>query len=140
MIVHVSPKDLRREVYRGSGPGGQHRNKTETAVRWTHVPTGITGACASERSQSYNDEEALKLLLSKLKGVLAGRQAAQKDARYAAMPDAAFGSQIRTYRNVGERDVTDHRTGTVGTFDAVVRKGQIDSFIRAGMRLAASPK
>jgi peptide chain release factor 2 len=130
----IPRSDLRRETFHCGGHGGQNVNKTETGVRWVYIPTGISAEGRSERSQLQNSESAYAVLMAKLWRLVQDRIKGREQDRYAAKPNASFGNQIRTYRDVGERDVVDHRTGIVGTFDAVVRRGKIDEFIEANLK------
>lgn len=130
----IPRSDLRRETFFCGGKGGQNQNKTETGVRWIHVPTGIRAEGRSERSQKQNSDSAYALLCAKLLRLILSRREAERQDAYEAKADPSFGSQIRTYRDVGERDVTDHRTGVVGSFDSVVRRGDIDRFLAATLR------
>jgi peptide chain release factor 2 len=103
--------DLKKETFRAGGKGGQHQNKTESAVRYTHIPTGIKAESRTERCQHSNGRTALALLLAKLHRHYTQLQEAQDRRDYEAKPQAAFGSQIRTYWLCGHQRVVDHRTG-----------------------------
>lgn len=126
--------DIDREPYKASGPGGQHRNKTETAIRLRHRPTGVVAQCCSERSQSYNYEAAWKMLQAKLDRMFEDHQNEQRRLSHKGKPKASFGNQIRSYFLDGNMQrVVDHRTGaeiTVGQF----RKGDIDPLLHAYLR------
>ncbi len=135
----IDSKDLRIDVYRSAGPGGQSVNTTDSAVRITHVPTGITAACQNERSQLQNKAVAMRILQARL-AERARREQEQRieDLRGKQMA-AEFGSQIRSYVLHPYRLVKDHRTGLeVGNVDAVL-DGDIDRFIEAELRRRATP-
>lgn len=123
--------DIDREPYKASGPGGQHKNKTETAIRLRHRPTGIVAQSASERSQRTNYESAWRLLQAKLDRMVQEQAAQEKRRRHGDKPRATFGSQIRSYFLDGPMPrVIDHRTGvqiTVGEW----AKGKIDPLLCA---------
>ena len=132
--IEVLDKDLKIDTYRSSGAGGQHVNKTESAVRITHLPTGIVVACQNERSQIKNRATAMKIL----KARLYDREMQKREAELAEAEDAkqdiAWGSQIRSYVLHPYRMVKDHRTGVeVGDTDSVL-DGAIDPFIEAWLK------
>jgi peptide chain release factor 2 len=136
--VEIDPKDLRIDTYRSSSAGGQHVNVTDSAVRITHLPTGITAACQNERSQMQNRAVAMRILKARL-AERARRERQQKleDLRGDRM-DIEFGSQIRSYVLHPYRLVKDHRTNLeVGNVDAVL-DGDIDRFIEAYLRKQAT--
>lgn len=137
--VILRRSDLTRQTFRAGGPGGQHQNKTESAVRYIHNPTGIAAESRSERSQSVNDAKALELLEQKLLMLwLVKRGRSAKDA-WASKPDVSFGAQIRSYVLAGNaRRVQDHITGHEEKDPAKVLDGGIDGFIRASMRERAA--
>ena len=129
--VEIADDDLRVDTYRSSGAGGQHVNKTDSAVRLTHLPTGIVVACQNERSQHKNRAMAMKILRSRLYELELVRQREEKDKLAGAKQDIDFGSQIRSYVLQPYRMVKDHRTGVeVGNTDAVL-DGDLDKFIEA---------
>jgi peptide chain release factor 2 len=133
IILH--PKDLRRDTMRAGGPGGQHQNKTESAVRYTHVPTGISAESRSERSQHANDEYALEMLKDKiLRLFLIRRGESVKDA-WRQKPDPSFGSKMRSYVLAGSaRRVVDHGSGWKGDPRNVL-EGHIDDLLNARLRM-----
>jgi peptide chain release factor 2 len=132
--IEVDPKDLRIDTYRAGGAGGQHVNKTDSAVRITHVPTGIVAACQSERSQIQNREMAMRLLKAKLfEKEREAREQKQAELR-GENKDIAWGSQIRSYVFHPYSMVKDHRTGVeVGNVHAVM-DGELDQFIEAYLK------
>jgi peptide chain release factor 2 len=134
ITVDIAPGDLRVDTFRASGAGGQHVNKTESAVRITHLPTGIVVSCQNERSQIRNREVAMKVLKARLYDLELQKQRAKLDAVEAAKKDIAFGSQIRSYVLHPYRMVKDHRTNReVGNADGVL-DGDIDPFVDAYLR------
>ncbi len=135
ITIEVDENDLRIDTYRASGPGGQHVNKTSSAVRITHLPTGIVTQCQNEKSQHRNKEMAMKVLKSKLYDVEKGKLEQKKHEMHQNQKDIAWGSQIRSYVFNPYRLVKDHRTnideGNVGK----VMNGDIDMFINAYLRM-----
>ncbi len=128
--IEVQEKDLRVDTYRSSGAGGQHVNVTDSAVRITHLPTGLVVCCQNERSQIRNREVAMKVLKARLYDLELQKQRAKLDAVESAKKDIAFGSQIRSYVLHPYRMVKDHRTKhEVGNVDRVL-DGDIDDFIK----------
>ncbi|MCM2256464.1 MAG: peptide chain release factor 2 [Vicinamibacteria bacterium] len=131
--IDIQDKDLRVDTYRSSGAGGQHVNVTDSAVRITHLPTGIAVACQNERSQIRNREVAMKVLKSRLYDLELQKQRAKLDAVESAKKDIAFGSQIRSYVLHPYKMIKDHRTRyEVGNVDAVL-DGDLDGFIKAAL-------
>jgi len=129
--VEVNEADLRVDTYRSSGAGGQHVNKTDSAVRLTHLPSGIVVACQNERSQHKNRAMAMKILRARLYELELEKQREKMDALHSTKRDNAFGSQIRSYVLHPYRLVKDHRTGVEnGNADAVL-DGDLDRFIEA---------
>ncbi len=128
--IEVKESDLRYDTFRSSGPGGQSVNTTSSAVRITHIPTGVTAQCQNEKSQHHNKETALQILRARLYDLEMRKRDAQRQAHYADKDSIAFGSQIRTYTLHPYRLVKDHRSNTeVGDVDAVLN-GRIDIFQR----------
>ena len=129
--VEINEADLRVDTYRSSGAGGQHVNKTDSAVRLTHIPTGIVVACQNERSQHKNRAMAMKILKSRLYDLEIEKQKEKMETYHKTKKDIAWGSQIRSYVLHPYRMVKDHRTSVeVGNADAVL-DGDLDQFIQA---------
>lgn len=131
----LKPQDVTIKAFRdGGGPGGQAKNKTENCIRATHKPTGITVEAKSERSQSSNKANALKLLQAKLDKYLEDKIKEVQQSEYQAKLDPSFGSQIRTYRLCGNEQVTiDHRTGVKLPTGSVLN-GELDDFIKLNLK------
>ena len=133
--VDINPDDLKIDTYRASGAGGQHINKTSSAVRITHIPTGIVVACQTERSQIQNRETAMKMLKSKLLHLKEQEHKETIDELKGIQMDIAWGSQIRSYVFCPYTMVKDHRTNyEVGNIQAVMDgdlNGFIDSYLRS---------
>jgi len=132
--IDLREDDLVEQVYRSSGPGGQHVNKTSSAVRLTHLPTGIVVACQSERSQHQNRALALKMLRARLARIEEEKREAEQAAKYNQMPKTGFGSQIRSYFLHPEQRVKDARTGYMDTSFHNVLDGNIQGFLDAYLR------
>ncbi|HEX9417589.1 MAG TPA: peptide chain release factor 2 [Methylomirabilota bacterium] len=129
--VVVKDEDIRVDVYRSSGPGGQGVNTADSAVRITHLPTGIVVACQNERSQLRNRDTAMRVLKARLYQIYEKKQREELAELTGEKKDSAFGSQIRTYTFHPYQIIKDHRTGVeVGKVDAVM-DGEIDPFIEA---------
>ena len=132
--IQINPDDLRVDTYRASGAGGQHINKTSSAVRITHIPTNIVVACQSERSQIQNRETAMKMLKSKLLDLKEKEQKDKIEDLKGIQMDIAWGSQIRSYVFCPYTMVKDHRTNyEVGNVQAVM-DGEIDGFIESYLK------
>ncbi len=135
--VTIDPDDLRIDTYRSSGAGGQHVNKTDSAVRITHLPTGIVVQCQNERSQHANRLKAMKLLQAKLLDLQLKQKEEEISAIRGEQQDIAWGSQIRSYIFQPYCLIKDHRTGIeIGNIESVM-DGHIDSFISAYLQRQA---
>ena len=135
--IEINPADLRVDTYRASGAGGQHINKTDSAVRITHIPTNIVVACQSERSQQMNRETAMKMLKSKLLNLKEQEQKDKINELKGNQMDIAWGSQIRSYVFCPYTLVKDHRTGyEVGNVESVMN-GEINDFIQEYLKMLA---
>jgi peptide chain release factor 2 len=132
--IDIRDDDLRIDVYRASGAGGQHVNKTSSAVRITHLPSGVVVASQAERSQFKNKATAMKMLKNKLYQLEVDRQNAAKAALDATKSDVAFGSQIRSYVFQPYTMVNDHRTELKVTDVHKVMDGDIDEFIESYLK------
>jgi len=129
--IDISEKDLRIDTYRASGAGGQHVNKTDSAIRITHLPTGVVVQCQNERSQHRNKDMAMKMLMSQLYELERERKTAEQENLHGVKKDIAWGSQIRSYVLQPYRMIKDHRTDyEMGNVDAVL-DGHLDPFIKA---------
>ncbi|MHC1479499.1 peptide chain release factor 2 [Frateuria aurantia] len=131
--IEINPADLRTDVYRSSGAGGQHVNKTESAVRITHMPSGVVVACQTERSQHANRDRAMKMLKAKLYELEIQKRNAEKDALEATKSDIGWGSQIRNYV-LDQSRIKDLRTGIERTDTQKVLDGDLDEFVEASLK------
>ncbi|UTF50965.1 peptide chain release factor 2 [Desulfomicrobium sp. ZS1] len=127
--IEIRDEDVRVDIFRSSGPGGQSVNTTDSAVRVTHIPTGLVAQCQNEKSQHKNKEAAMKVLKARLYELELQKIASERQAEYVAKGAIAFGSQIRTYTLQPYRLVKDHRTGTDTSNVDSVLDGNIDAFI-----------
>ena len=133
--IEVTRDELRRETFRSGGPGGQHQNKTESGVRYVHIPTGIAAESRSERSQHKNDAVALALLKSKLYKIEEQKRQAEVEKQYDEKGEVAWGYQIRNYVMQPYTMVKDQRTEAQTAQVHNVMDGEIDDFIQAYLRL-----
>jgi len=129
--IEIREEDLRIDTYRSSGAGGQHVNKTDSAVRITHLPSGIVIACQNERSQHRNKATAMKILKSRLYDIEVERRQAEEDKLHAQKKEIGFGSQIRSYVLQPYQIVKDVRTGVEWGDVQRVLDGDLDRFIEA---------
>ncbi len=135
--IEIADKDVREDVFRASGAGGQHVNKTSSAIRLTHIPTGIAVQCQNERSQHKNRAAAWKMLRSRLARIEEEKREAEQLAKYQSKAMTGFGSQIRNYFLHPDQRVKDARTGfQMGNFHTVLGgdlQGFLDAFLRYRM-------
>ncbi|MGH8336972.1 MAG: peptide chain release factor-like protein, partial [Gammaproteobacteria bacterium] len=131
--IDIKPDDLRIDTYRSSGAGGQHVNKTDSAVRITHIPTGIVVACQNERSQHKNRSMAMKLLKAKLYEMEDQKRRAEQQKLEDSKADIGWGSQIRSYV-LDQSRIKDLRTGVEKGDTQAVLDGDLDDFIEASLK------
>jgi len=135
--IEIRDEDVREDVFRASGAGGQHVNKTSSAIRLTHIPTGIVVQCQNERSQHKNRATAIKMLRARLARMEEEKREAEQAAKYQEKAKTGFGSQIRNYFLHPDQRVKDVRTGHyMGNFQSVL-DGNIDGFLDAYLRWRA---
>lgn len=132
--IEILDKDLRIDTYRSSGAGGQHVNKTDSAVRMTHIPTGIVVACQNERSQQKNRVTAMKILKSRLYEMEMDKKRAEIEKHYSEKGDIAWGHHIRSYVLQPYQLVKDRRTGEQTSNVQAVLDGELDNFIEASLK------
>ena len=132
--IEISPEDLKIDTFRSSGPGGQHMQKTSSAVRITHLPTGLAATCQNQRSQFQNKETALKILYARLLELERTRREEEKTKLKGEHIEAGWGNQIRSYVLHPYKMVKDHRTGYEVSNAEAVLDGDLDGFINAYLR------
>jgi peptide chain release factor 2 len=135
--IEIRPEDLKRDTFRSGGPGGQHQNKTESGVRYTHLPTGIAAESRTERSQHKNDAVALSLLKAKLYRIEEQKRRAEVEKLYDEKGEVAWGYQIRNYVMQPYTLVKDVRLGVETSQVQPVLDGEIDEFVQAYLRQKA---
>jgi peptide chain release factor 2 len=133
--VKINPADLRIDTYRASGPGGQYVNKTESAIRITHIPTGLVVSCQSERLQGENRAKAMKMLANKLYQYELAKTEEEKAKLKGAQTAAAWGNQIRSYVLHPYKMVKDLRTNIESSQPEKVLDGELDEFVEAELRI-----
>jgi len=131
IVVDIKDADIRVDFFRSSGPGGQSVNTTSSAVRLTHIPTGLVAQCQNEKSQHSNKESAMRILRARIYELELNKRNAQQQADYAGKNAISFGSQIRTYTLQPHRLIKDHRTNCEITDVDAVLDGRIDTLLRA---------
>ena len=131
--IEIDPSDLRIDTYRASGAGGQHVNKTDSAVRITHEPSGVVVQCQNERSQHKNKDQAMKLLRARLYELEIQKRNEEKQAAEDAKSDIGWGSQIRSYV-LDQSRIKDLRTGFETSNTQAVLDGGLDGFIEASLK------
>ncbi len=134
--VKIAPDDLKTDVFRSSGPGGQHMQKTSSAVRLTHLPTGLVVTCQNERSQHLNKETALKILETRLLELELAKRAEERVKLKGKRIAAGWGNQIRSYVLHPYKMVKDHRTDYQASDTEAVLDGELDDFITAYLRFS----
>jgi peptide chain release factor 2 len=132
--VEIAKSDVREDTYRASGAGGQHVNKTDSAIRLTHEPTGVVVQCQAERSQHNNRARAMKMLMSRLYEMELEKQRSDREQLYGDKGAIAWGSQIRSYVMQPYTMVKDHRTNAEAGNASGVLDGDLDLFIEAFLK------
>lgn len=138
--IEILDKDLRVDTYRSSGAGGQHVNKTDSAVRLTHIPTGIAVACQNERSQHQNRAQAMAMLKARLYELELQKREAVNSAQYDSKTEIGWGHQIRSYVLQPYQMIKDLRTGVERTDSQVVLDGDLDDYLHASLALKLGGK
>ncbi len=136
--IEIRPEDLKVDTYRSGGAGGQHVNKTESAIRITHIPSGVIVACQNERSQHQNREVAMRMLKSKLMEIKEREHLDKIEDIKGEQKKIEWGSQIRSYVFMPYTLVKDHRTGFENGNIGAVMDGELDGFINAYLKAAAT--
>lgn len=136
--IEIADDDIRIDTYRSSGAGGQHINKTSSAIRITHLPTGIVVQCQNERSQHHNKDKAMQMLKSKLQLLKEQEQADKVSDIRGEVKEIGFGNQIRSYVMQPYTMVKDHRTNVENSNVQAVMDGDIDRFINAHLKMIAN--
>ena len=129
--IDINPADLKMDTYRSSGAGGQHINKTESAVRITHIPSGVVVSCQTERSQFANRDQAMNMLKAKLYEIELHKKEAAAEQKWEEQGDNGWGYQIRSYVLQPYKMIKDLRTGAETSDDRGVLDGDIDMFLSA---------
>ena len=132
--VDIRPEDIKMDVYRASGAGGQHINKTSSAVRLTHIPTGIVTSCQTQRSQFQNRDYAMKMLKAELIKIKEREHLEKIEDIKGVQKEIAWGAQIRSYVFMPYTLVKDHRTGFENSNVNAVMDGDLDGFINAYLK------
>ena len=132
--VDIRPEDIKMDVYRASGAGGQHINKTSSAVRLTHIPTGIVTSCQTQRSQFQNRDYAMKMLKAELIKIKEREHVEKIEDIQGVQKEIAWGAQIRSYVFMPYTLVKDHRTGFENSNVNAVMDGDLDGFINAYLK------
>jgi peptide chain release factor 2 len=132
--IEINPDDIRVDVFRSSGAGGQNVQKTSTAIRITHIPSGIVVTCQNERSQIQNKETALKILAARLTEIEEERREAERAQLKGDHVEAGWGNQIRSYVLHPYNLVKDHRTGCETSNSSAVLDGELDSFMESYLK------
>lgn len=138
IVVEISERDLRVDTYRASGSGGQHVNKTDSAIRLTHLPTGIVVSCQAERSQHANRNKAMKMLQARVYEMELDKQRREMERFYGQKGEIAWGSQIRSYVLQPYTMVKDHRTDCETSNTDAVLDGDLDRFVEAFLKAEKS--